>query len=93
MQTPIKLIVGLGNPGAEYADTRHNAGAWMLEALVAQHQLRLHRETKFKGFCATWSQGSHDCRLLLPTTFMNNCGASVKALASLNWIYLMALRA
>lgn len=78
----IALIVGLGNPGAEYAKTRHNAGAWFVQELAEKHHATLHHETKFLGFhCITKIDG-HDCHLLIPTTFMNLSGQSVKAVAN-----------
>lgn len=80
MTTP-RLIVGLANPGPEYAQTRHNAGAWLVETYARQHQLTLSPETKFHGFTARLQQGTEDLRLLIPTTFMNRSGQAVAALA------------
>lgn len=77
----IKLIVGLGNPGPNYEKTRHNAGAWLVEALALQDHIALRPETKFKGIVGCLQYAGHDCRLLLPMTFMNLSGHSVRALA------------
>jgi PTH1 family peptidyl-tRNA hydrolase len=78
----IKLIVGLGNPGADYEKTRHNAGAWLLEGLAKQSAATFRKETKFKGLCANVQISGQACWLLLPTTFMNLCGQSVNAFAT-----------
>ncbi len=78
----IKLIVGLGNPGANYEKTRHNAGAWLVENLAHQNHIALKPDTKFKGMVGCLNHAGHDCRLLLPSTFMNLSGHSVRALAS-----------
>ncbi|NDL01504.1 aminoacyl-tRNA hydrolase [Photorhabdus bodei] len=78
----IKLIVGLANPGAEYAQTRHNAGAWYVDLLARSHNQSLKEESKFFGYTARINMGGHDIRLLVPTTFMNLSGKSVAALAS-----------
>ncbi|AKH65412.1 MULTISPECIES: aminoacyl-tRNA hydrolase [Photorhabdus] len=78
----IKLIVGLANPGAEYAQTRHNAGAWYLDLLAQSHNQPLKEESKFFGYTARINICGHDVRLLVPTTFMNLSGKSVAALAS-----------
>ncbi|MER2474799.1 aminoacyl-tRNA hydrolase [Photorhabdus laumondii] len=78
----IKLIVGLANPGAEYAQTRHNAGAWYVDLLARSHNQSLKEESKFFGYTARINMCSHDIRLLVPTTFMNLSGKSVAALAS-----------
>jgi peptidyl-tRNA hydrolase, PTH1 family len=77
----IQLIVGLGNPGAEYHDTRHNAGAWFVNHVVQTFNLSLRNESKFYGQCAEWQHASGVCRLLLPNTFMNHSGQPVKALS------------
>jgi PTH1 family peptidyl-tRNA hydrolase len=78
----IKFIVGLGNPGAEYEKTRHNAGAWFVLNIAQQHHATLRHETKFQGFHCTTKINGEDCHLLIPTTFMNLSGQSVKAVAS-----------
>lgn len=73
-----KLIVGLGNPGAEYEQTRHNAGWWMLEQLTRQYNVRLSPESKFSGLAAR----AGDIWFLQPMTFMNRSGQSIAALAN-----------
>ncbi len=81
MNNTIKLIVGLGNPGAEYAHTRHNAGAAFVTELAAQHSVSLAPESRFFGMSARIFFGAHDVRLLIPTTFMNLSGKAVGAMA------------
>jgi len=81
MNTSIKLIVGLGNPGAEYANTRHNAGADFVMELAQQYGITLSPESKFFGFSGRGNIQNRDVRLLLPTTFMNASGKSVSAIA------------
>lgn len=78
---PIKLIVGLGNPGAEYAQTRHNAGFWLLDELAWRYQIAFANEKKFFGQVGRGKIGTQDVRLLKPETFMNRSGQSVAALA------------
>jgi len=78
----IQLIVGLGNPGAEYAKTRHNAGFWLVEQLAQQHHENLRAEAKFSGICGKINHAGEDCRLLLPTTYMNRSGQAVVAVAN-----------
>jgi PTH1 family peptidyl-tRNA hydrolase len=77
----IKLIVGLCNPGAEYAETRHNVGAWFVEQLAAQYQQRLSFDNKFHGLVSTVTIAGNKCHLLNPTTYMNNSGLAVISLA------------
>ncbi|MCC8378718.1 aminoacyl-tRNA hydrolase [Xenorhabdus sp. PB30.3] len=77
----IKLIVGLANPGAEYAQTRHNAGAWFVDLLAQRHNQSLKEESKFFGYTTRINMNGQDVRLLVPTTFMNLSGKSVLALA------------
>ena len=77
----IKLIVGLGNPGAEYDKTRHNAGAWFIERLAEQNGVTLRPEKKFQSLSADMQISGKSCRLLLPTTFMNHSGQAVKGAA------------
>lgn len=78
----IKLIVGLANPGAEYAQTRHNAGAWFVDALAERNGQSLKEESKFYGYTARLNLAGNDVRLLVPTTFMNLSGKAVAALAT-----------
>jgi PTH1 family peptidyl-tRNA hydrolase len=78
----IQLIVGLGNPGAEYEHTRHNAGAWFVEELAQKAHKSLRRETKFQGMHCFAHLDKNDCHLLVPNTYMNHSGISVKAVAS-----------
>ncbi len=81
MDNIIKLIVGLGNPGAEYDRTRHNAGADFVAELARQYSTPLVAESKFFGLSTRIFVGSRDVRLLIPTTFMNLSGKSVGAIA------------
>ena len=78
----IKLIVGLANPGAEYAATRHNAGAWFVDLLAERLRAQLREEAKFFGYTSRVTLGGEDVRLLVPTTFMNLSGKAVAAMAS-----------
>ncbi len=78
----IRLIVGLGNPGAKYSNTRHNAGAWLVEALAHSAHCSLRSESKFQGLYASTNLFDHECHLLVPTTYMNNSGQSVRALTN-----------
>lgn len=73
----LSLIVGLGNPGKEYAQTRHNAGAWFVERLAEQYGISLKADPKFYGMSGRGNIEGQDVRLLLPTTFMNASGKSV----------------
>lgn len=75
---PPRLIVGLGNPGAEYSETRHNAGFWFCERLAHALGARFNRESRFHGQVAKTTDGLW---LLMPDTFMNRSGQSVGALA------------
>jgi PTH1 family peptidyl-tRNA hydrolase len=72
-----KLIVGLGNPGPEYSETRHNAGFWFCERLAQMLRAPLNHESKYHGVVGR--SGPH--WLLLPQTFMNRSGQAVLALA------------
>lgn len=79
MQAGIRLIVGLGNPGREYADTRHNAGFWFCERLADRLGVSLSVESRFHGLVGLGRQ--QGVWLLLPQTFMNRSGQAVGALA------------
>ncbi|MBX3686913.1 MAG: aminoacyl-tRNA hydrolase [Rhodocyclaceae bacterium] len=78
-QLPPKLIVGLGNPGPEYSETRHNAGFWFCERLAREWGLGFNRESRFHGLVA--SSRTEGVQLLMPQTFMNRSGQAVGALA------------
>ena len=77
----IRLIVGLGNPGPEYAATRHNAGFWFVDAVAARLRLSLAPERGYFGLMARTTIDGRPLWLLKPTTYMNLSGKSVAALA------------
>ena len=77
----IRLVVGLGNVGAEYQATRHNAGYWLVDSIARREGARFGSERKFQGDVARVRLGGHDVWLLKPTTYMNRSGQSVVALA------------
>jgi PTH1 family peptidyl-tRNA hydrolase len=77
----IRLFVGLGNIGAEYEATRHNAGYWLVDAVARRAGVRFTSERKFHGDTARLRLGGHDVWLLKPTTYMNRSGQAVVALA------------
>ena len=81
MDTPVELIVGLGNPGPNYERTRHNAGADLVLELAKSLHVELKHESKFFGDTARVTLDGNDVRLLIPCTFMNLSGKSVNALA------------
>lgn len=75
----MKYIIGLGNPGKEYAKTRHNMGFLVLDALAKQVGVQIDR----RGYHGLWTEaclGGQDFLMLKPTTYMNNSGQSVLAL-------------
>jgi PTH1 family peptidyl-tRNA hydrolase len=79
---PIRLIVGLGNPGAEYEQTRHNAGFWLVDNLAnSLPNARLQRESGFNAMVAKTIIGGNQLWLLEPQTYMNRSGQSVGAIA------------
>lgn len=80
MATPLKLIVGLGNPGPEYSMTRHNAGFWFVDALANNFSLNFSPDKKFQAEVCRYQSGSTDCWLCKPQTYMNDSGAAVQAL-------------
>ena len=77
-QANIRLIVGLGNPGAEYTETRHNAGFWFCERLARDLGTSFSKETRFHGWAA--NARTDGVWLLMPATFMNRSGQAVQAL-------------
>jgi len=82
MGDPISLIVGLGNPGAQYEPTRHNAGFWFLEQIAQRHGTPFRMESKFHGEVAKISVDGAPVWLLKPATFMNRSGQAVHAVAN-----------
>lgn len=76
----IKLIVGLRNPGAAYEQTRHNAGGWFLDALAQKSHFSFKINKKMQGEVAEFEYDNARCYALLPLTFMNHSGQSVRAL-------------
>jgi len=81
LSSRIQLIVGLGNPGAQYEQTRHNAGFWFVEALARQHGASFKNENKFHGEACKLSLDGKEVWLLKPQTFMNRSGQAIAALA------------
>lgn len=78
----VQLIVGLGNPGPEYDQTRHNAGAFFVERLASAQGVNLSFDKKYFGLTGKFSYQGRDIRLLIPTTYMNRSGQAVAALAN-----------
>lgn len=82
MSTGIELLVGLGNPGPAYAETRHNAGFWFLDRLAHRHALSFREHTRFYGHVARLTLDGGSCWLLKPMIFMNRSGQGTAALAN-----------
>ncbi len=82
MDHPLRLVVGLGNPGEAYRATRHNAGFWFVDRLAQQQASVLRQESRFFGALARLRHQSGECWLLEPGTFMNLSGRSVGALVN-----------
>jgi len=80
-QQPLQLLVGLGNPGAKYSATRHNAGFWFVDEIARQMGGIFRSESKFQGEVCRVSINDQSVWLLKPNTFMNHSGQSVAALA------------
>lgn len=78
----IALIAGLGNPGPRYADTRHNAGFWFVEALADRYSGSWHEERRFKSLASEITIDGKRIRLLSPQTFMNHSGEAISACAN-----------
>ena len=78
----IRLIAGLGNPGSQYDQTRHNAGFWFVDELAKQYNGKFATEKRFSGEVAKIQIGTNTVWLLKPMTFMNRSGLAVQQLAS-----------
>ncbi len=78
---PIQLIVGLANPGKDYASTRHNAGAWWVQALCAQYNISLQIQSKLQAQVGQATIGTAKIRCAIPTTYMNHSGQALNNIA------------
>jgi len=84
----MKLIVGLGNPGAEYALTRHNIGFLVLEKFVRAHNMKFKTSKRFNALIEERQIGKEKVFFAMPQTFMNLSGHSVRPI--LNWLKIAA---
>lgn len=82
MSAAISLFVGLGNPGEKYEKTRHNAGAWFVNALCQLSGKSLKPQAKFQGLHCITELHQQEVHLFVPTTFMNLSGQAVKSVMS-----------
>ena len=73
----MKLIVGLGNPGKDYENTRHNMGWMAIDSYCKEYGIEMHLEPKFQGLTATINVNGHKAILLKPITYMNLSGESI----------------
>jgi len=80
--TAIQLVAGLGNPGARYEQTRHNAGFWFVDAVARRYSARFRSESKYKSDVARCTIAGNECRLQKPMDFMNCSGQPVASLAA-----------
>jgi PTH1 family peptidyl-tRNA hydrolase len=76
---PLQLVVGLGNPGAEHEDTRHNAGFWFVDELARRHDLRLKPERRYNAEAGRGEIAGRPLWFLKPMGYMNRSGQSVRA--------------
>ena len=79
----LSLVVGLGNPGEKYAGTRHNVGFMALEQLAKRQSSSFKQQSKLQGLLTEVGQGAERLRLLMPQTYMNESGRSIRA--ALDW--------
>lgn len=80
--TDIALIAGIGNPGAQYAETRHNAGWWFLDRLVGRFEFELSPEKRFKGYFGEFRWEGKRIRVIAPSVFMNRSGETIAPCAA-----------
>ena len=78
----IQLVAGLGNPGAKYEQTRHNAGFWFVDEVARRFNALFKSESKYKSEVARCTIAGNDCRLQKPMDFMNRSGLPVASLAA-----------
>ncbi|MCU7890980.1 MAG: aminoacyl-tRNA hydrolase [Candidatus Thiodiazotropha sp. (ex Ustalcina ferruginea)] len=79
---PIRLIVGLGNPGPDYEETRHNTGFWLVDKLAQQYHQHFRSDSRHHGSVCKLNIRGEEVRLLKPATYMNRSGQSVSSLAN-----------
>ena len=82
MSSPLSLIVGIGNPGSQYSETRHNVGVWFVKKLASLHGEGFRQEKKFFGDVASVVYRGRELKLLIPGTYMNESGKSVGSLVN-----------
>tara|TARA_B100000965_G_scaffold26572_1_gene19844 strand:+ start:383 stop:991 length:609 start_codon:yes stop_codon:yes gene_type:complete len=75
----LKLLIGLGNPGAEYNKTRHNVGFMVLEQIAKKNNCTFRESKKLYGKTCEVGSGINKTKLLMPTTYMNESGKSVRS--------------
>ncbi|MEE8317302.1 MAG: aminoacyl-tRNA hydrolase [Candidatus Omnitrophota bacterium] len=80
----MKLIVGLGNPGKPYKATRHNVGFMVIDRLARHYNIRFRSNHRFKALTGEGLIGEESCYLVMPQTFMNLSGHSVRSF--INWL-------
>lgn len=78
---PIKLIAGLRNPGAQYNQTRHNAGEWFIQNLALEENVTFRTEKNLQGETGQLDLQAQSCKLFLPLTFMNHSGQAIRAIS------------
>jgi len=83
MADVLRLVVGLGNPGSKYDGTRHNIGFMALERMGSREGFSFRQQTKLHGLAAEHGIGENRLRLLMPQTYMNDSGRSIRA--ALDW--------
>ncbi|MFL0781390.1 MAG: aminoacyl-tRNA hydrolase [Prochlorococcus sp.] len=86
MPGELSLVVGLGNPGKKYSDTRHNIGFMALEKLAGQAGFGFRQQGKLHGLLGEMGVGDQRIRFLLPQTYMNDSGRSIRA--AIDWFGL-----
>ena len=86
MSSDLRLVVGLGNPGPKYAGTRHNIGFMVLERLASREGVKFRQQSKLHGLASEVGHGESRLRLLMPQTYMNDSGRSIRA--ALDWFGL-----
>ena len=83
MSDPLRLVVGLGNPGSKYEGTRHNVGFMVLNRLAQREGFSFRQQSKLHGFAGESGVGASRLRCLMPQTYMNDSGRAIRA--ALDW--------